>query len=113
MRFFRRRAPDLRCSFCNKSQRDVLKLVSGPHAYICNECVSICADLVKPDESLHLERARAAGSTSNCTCCGREAAATELLMVPHRGPICYVCVAAIKVAAGPAWEFRAEQDPPV
>ena len=27
----------LRCSFCNKSQRDVKKLIAGPTVYICDE----------------------------------------------------------------------------
>ncbi|MFI5142724.1 MAG: ClpX C4-type zinc finger protein, partial [Thermoanaerobaculales bacterium] len=29
----------LRCSFCNKSQREVRKLIAGPNVYICDECV--------------------------------------------------------------------------
>ncbi|MDH3785972.1 MAG: hypothetical protein OEV00_11675, partial [Acidobacteriota bacterium] len=32
----------LKCSFCNKSQRDVRKLIAGPTVYICDECVDIC-----------------------------------------------------------------------
>ncbi len=36
----------LRCSFCNKSQRDVEKLIAGPTVYICNECVDICLDII-------------------------------------------------------------------
>ncbi len=31
-----------RCSFCNKSEDEVLKLISGPGVYICNECVEVC-----------------------------------------------------------------------
>ncbi len=29
----------LACSFCEKSQDDVRKLVSGPSVFICDECV--------------------------------------------------------------------------
>ena len=36
----------LRCSFCNKDQRDVKKLIAGPTAYICDECVDICLDII-------------------------------------------------------------------
>ena len=36
----------LRCSFCNKSQRDVRKLIAGPTVYICDECVDICLDII-------------------------------------------------------------------
>ena len=36
----------LRCSFCNKSQDQVRKLIAGPGAYICDECVGICSDII-------------------------------------------------------------------
>lgn len=36
----------LRCSFCNKTQDQVRKLIAGPNAYICDECVQICAEIV-------------------------------------------------------------------
>ena len=46
---------ELRCSFCNKSQRDVRKLIAGPTVYICDECVDICLDIIaeerEPEES--------------------------------------------------------------
>ena len=31
-----------RCSFCNKTQDQVRKLIAGPGAFICDECVGIC-----------------------------------------------------------------------
>lgn len=49
----------LRCSFCNKAQEDVKKLIAGPQVFICNECVDICNDIVAEDEAL--EAARKAG----------------------------------------------------
>lgn len=36
----------LRCSFCGKSQVDVLKLVAGPGVYICNQCVDLCNQII-------------------------------------------------------------------
>ena len=37
----------LRCSFCNKTQDQVKKLIAGPNgAYICDECVGICSDIL-------------------------------------------------------------------
>ena len=47
--------PSLRCSFCNKSQRDVKKLIAGPAAYICDECVDVCNDVLA-DEGLAFGR---------------------------------------------------------
>lgn len=36
----------LHCSFCGKSQRDVKKLIAGPNVYICDECISLCNDII-------------------------------------------------------------------
>lgn len=37
----------LHCSFCNKTQSEVTKLISGPGAvYICNECISLCNEMI-------------------------------------------------------------------
>lgn len=44
----------LRCSFCNKTQDQVKKLIAGPNgAYICDECVGICSDIL--DEEFETE----------------------------------------------------------
>jgi ATP-dependent Clp protease ATP-binding subunit ClpX len=40
----------LKCSFCNKSQRDVRKLIAGPTVYICDECVDICLDIIAEEK---------------------------------------------------------------
>lgn len=38
---------DVRCSFCNKTQDQVKKLIAGPEGvYICDECIDICADIL-------------------------------------------------------------------
>jgi len=41
---------DLKCSFCNKSQREVKKLIAGPDVYICDECVNVCNDIAREDQ---------------------------------------------------------------
>ena len=54
---------DIRCSFCNKSQGQVRKLIAGPAGvYICDECVEICGDILEEEledeeieETLHSE----------------------------------------------------------
>ena len=36
------------CTFCAKSQHDVRQLIAGPGTvFICDECVEICADIVR------------------------------------------------------------------
>ena len=42
---------ELSCSFCSKNRTDVTKLVAGPNdVYICNECVTLCHDIVSEEE---------------------------------------------------------------
>ena len=42
--------PPLYCSFCGKDQYEVQKLISGPTACICDECVRLCLRIIV-DES--------------------------------------------------------------
>ena len=39
----------VRCSFCGKTQDQVRRLVAGPNAYICNECILLCQEIVSDD----------------------------------------------------------------
>jgi len=40
----------VRCSFCNKTQDQVRKMIAGPGGvYICDECVDICADIIEEE----------------------------------------------------------------
>lgn len=34
------------CSFCGKSQHEVLKLIAGPTVFICDECVELCSEII-------------------------------------------------------------------
>ena len=40
---------EVRCSFCGRTQDEVKRLIAGPNAYICNECVKICAELIEEE----------------------------------------------------------------
>ena len=40
----------VRCSFCNKPQSQVRKLIAGPNgAYICDECIEVCAEIIEEE----------------------------------------------------------------
>lgn len=39
----------LRCSFCGKTQDEVMRLIAGPNVYICNECVELCSDIISSE----------------------------------------------------------------
>ena len=41
---------DLHCSFCGKSQEEVQKLVAGPSVFICDECISLCGEVIAEAE---------------------------------------------------------------
>lgn len=40
----------IRCSFCNKTQAQVRKLIAGPNnTYICDECVDVCTEIIEEE----------------------------------------------------------------
>ena len=46
-RILGRNDDQIRCSFCNKSQAQVKKLIAGPNdTYICDECVEVCSEII-------------------------------------------------------------------
>ena len=45
-----KRERTVRCSFCQKTQDQVEKLIAGPGVYICNECVEQCLNIIEADE---------------------------------------------------------------
>ena len=53
------------CSFCGKPQEQARRLIAGPGVYICDECISVCADAMMRDLGLsvpgHDEAAMAEG----------------------------------------------------
>ena len=44
------KANGVSCSFCNKHQDDVKKVIAGPVANICDECVDVCVNVLKEAE---------------------------------------------------------------
>lgn len=40
---------ELYCSFCGKAQHEVLKLISGPKVFTCNECVELFLVILRED----------------------------------------------------------------
>ncbi|MFP7695889.1 ATP-dependent Clp protease ATP-binding subunit ClpX [Trueperella sp. LYQ143] len=42
-------ADTLKCSFCQKSQRQVRKLITGSGVYICNECIEVCNEIIQEE----------------------------------------------------------------
>lgn len=41
--------PPANCDFCGKAQREVKSLIVGESAFICDECVELCVDILLHD----------------------------------------------------------------
>ena len=78
-------AEPLRCTFCDKSQEEVKKLIAGPNVYICGECVAVFADLSK---NAVLTEAR----SENCSFCGKRARKVKVVLGNEQSQICNECL---------------------
>lgn len=110
---------ELRCSFCNKSQREVKKLVAGPKVQICDECVDICVDILSEQRK---DRAQIVDGREKpphewppasvavaCALCRMPTPADDMLPIPKRGSLCPGCVAAIQAEAASQFIIRREE----
>jgi ATP-dependent protease Clp ATPase subunit len=95
--------PLLRCSFCNKSQRDVPKMVAGPRVSICSECVEICQDVFAEDRVLSAPDPEAVQrgedlvsgkDAMRCALCSAIRPLHHCVQVASRGWLCRPCVIA-------------------
>lgn len=41
----------IRCSFCAKDEKQVAQMIAGPGVYVCNECVSLCNEIIATAKS--------------------------------------------------------------
>lgn len=44
------------CSFCGKPQSEAKKLIAGPGVYICDECISLCHEVIKHELEENVEQ---------------------------------------------------------
>jgi ClpX C4-type zinc finger protein len=113
----------LLCSFCNKDQNDVTKLIAGPkNVFICSECVEICNDMIaddrrftkqaggpviREDDQLEgllpdAETVMPWPETIQCALCQASVQLDEGVLVPGRGTLCTSCVEAVAAARPPS-----------
>jgi ClpX C4-type zinc finger len=110
----RAESPHLRCSFCNKSQHDVQKLIAGPRVFICNECVEVCGDILAADARWEQQSGQKADRHTDdspapwpnmipCALCRAPMSVEQGVPVGNRGILCADCMNAVHVAspAGP------------
>lgn len=103
-------APD-RCSFCGKTQAQVMKLIAGSEGFICDGCVEVCNDVLAKEAASARFTSEADPYSDAppddplpCLICGGEVPPGELITIPARGAICRACAgptaAAINRATG-------------
>jgi ATP-dependent Clp protease ATP-binding subunit ClpX len=54
----------LKCSFCNKTQEEVKRLIAGPNVYICNDCIELCMEILREEEEQYARESRMFGGES-------------------------------------------------
>jgi hypothetical protein len=105
-------AYDLRCSFCNKHQDEVQKLIAGPSVFICDDCVGVCNEILSgnpfdvppADQRKHpaLDALEGKGDgqsePDSCSICRTAIDPDLALALPERGVLCEHCVAEIEDA---------------
>jgi ClpX C4-type zinc finger len=107
--------PVLQCSFCNKDEHEVRKLIAGPKVFICDECIEVCLDILNDYVRFAKAQALKDGKPANgiadtpgsgpavirvmCVVCRRPILASEgLLIFQNRAALCFGCVGEIKAA---------------
>jgi hypothetical protein len=101
----------LACSFCNKRQDEVRKLVAGPTVFICDECIEVCNRILVDDASMLAERPPEVGLIERpsqnwpakavgvpCFLCRMTVPIEEALVVENRGVLCSGCADAVEAA---------------
>src|SRR5213075_409727 len=99
----------LRCSFCNKDQNDVPKLIAGPRVFICDECVEVCNDIIADDDRFEKQAGKTANQRTRsspmpwpnmiaCALCRLAIPATDGFVIENRGVLCAGVVNAVQAA---------------
>jgi ClpX C4-type zinc finger protein len=96
-----------RCSFCNRAQSEVRKLVDGQGVNICDECVEARVDIIvdsaRAEASAEARRWRAIAAELTekpekppvCSLCGKPTFVEDMLPIEGRGVLCGDCADAI------------------
>lgn len=82
----------LECSFCNKKQAEVVKLIAGPAVYICDECVADCSEALANDEPRGvITMVLSKTAETGCSFCGQKPIEVERIVGVPTARICNQC----------------------
>jgi hypothetical protein len=103
-------ATEPRCSFCDKAQGAVDKLIAGPAVHICGDCVQTCVEIMADDAQAARYRDPSEGAASRepndsgqsldvaCALCGTRTQLDEAMPIAEHGFLCPDCVNAVESA---------------
>jgi len=97
----------LHCSFCEKPQDEIRRLVASPSASICDECIDVCSDILKTagdaaDPPRMVARYRQSVPAEvpedhiQCFLCGGVVPIGHAVRFARRGDLCVSCVVAVQ-----------------
>jgi hypothetical protein len=99
-------AKPARCSFCDKDQDAVRKIIAGPSVFICDECIDLCNDIIAEEYERDAALPRSSGSSParlasvpGCALCHVPSPIEHMVAIPDRGLLCEVCLDAIRAAS--------------
>jgi len=81
----------LYCSFCGKSQHEVVKLIAGPSVFICNDCVELCNGIIF-DEDQQETLPKRHPAPMSCSFCNKSDDEVEEILTGPSVSICNECV---------------------
>lgn len=86
-------AGHLSCTFCGKRQREVLKLIVGSDAVICDECVALCTDIIAETTARDPKPQASRSGSPACGFCKKSVDEVSMLIAGPSGQyICDECV---------------------
>ena len=84
---------NIQCSFCDKKQFDVAKLIAGPGVYICNECIGSCTEALAAGESSgSITTIIDSTAEERCSFCGKKPIEVVRIVGVPTARICNECI---------------------
>jgi hypothetical protein len=83
----------LQCSFCEKKQAEVSKLIAGPQVFICDECILICSQVIADGEpSGKITLIPGEQAEVRCSFCGKNPVEVNRIVGVPAARICNECI---------------------
>ncbi|MBZ5498989.1 MAG: hypothetical protein LAP85_21530 [Acidobacteriia bacterium] len=83
---------DLTCTFCNRPQSQVARLIAGPKVYICDACIAAAEESMTGSSPYGSLALAGEGARARCSFCGKGRTSDRLLLTGPRGNVCGECL---------------------